>query len=252
MLNIFKPTLRDIIDILIVATIIFYFLKFLKGTRALRMLFALFFIFMLYFFARWLNFKTLTLIVDSLKAIWVVAFVILFQPEIRNALSRFGRYRPLRFLFKPGNEADIIDEVVEATALLKERKLGGLIVIERQMGLRDFIETGTRIEALVSAPLLISIFTPPSPLHDGACIIAGDHIVSAGCTLPLSETSYVEGFLGMRHRAGLGIATVTDAVAIIVSETTGRISFAKRGKLLIDLTPSQVKFNLTQTLIKGE
>ncbi|MEO0093974.1 MAG: diadenylate cyclase CdaA [candidate division WOR-3 bacterium] len=252
MLSIFKPSFRDIIDIIIVAAIIFYFLKFLKGTRALRMLFALFFIFLLYFMARWLNLKTLTLIVDSLKAVWVVAFVILFQPEIRNALSRFGRARPLRFLLKPGNEAAVIEEVVEATALLKERKLGGLIVLERQMGLREFIETGTRIEALVSAPLLVSIFTPPSPLHDGACIITGDHIVSAGCTLPLSETSYVDGFLGMRHRAGLGITTVTDAVAIIVSETTGKISFANRGKLAIDLTPSQVKFNLTQAIIKGE
>lgn len=251
MLSIFKPTFRDIIDILIVAAVIFYFLKFLKGTRALRMLFALFFIFMLYFLARWLNLKTLTLIVDSLKAVWVVAFVILFQPEIRNALSRFGRYRPLRFLLKPGYEVAVVDEVVEAAALLKDRKLGGLIVLERQMGLRDFIETGTRLEALVSAPLLISIFTPPSPLHDGACIITGDHIVSAGCTLPLSETSYVGGFLGMRHRAGLGIATMTDAIAVIISETTGKISFANRAKLAMDLTPSQIKFNLTQALKKG-
>ena len=252
MLSILKPSFRDIIDIIIVAAIIFYFLKFLKGTRALRMLFALFFIFMLYFLARWLNLKTLTLIVDSLKAIWVVSCVILFQPEIRNALSRFGRYRPLRFFLKSGNEVAVVDEVVEAAALLKERKLGGLIILERQMGLKDFIETGTRIEALVSAPLLISIFTPPSPLHDGACIITGDHIVSAGCTLPLSETSYVEGFLGMRHRAGLGIATMTDAISIIISETTGKISFANRGKLSIDITPSQLKFNLTQALIKGE
>ncbi|MFB0510036.1 MAG: diadenylate cyclase, partial [bacterium] len=115
---------------------------------------------------------------------------------------------------------------------------------------REFIETGTRIEALVSAPLIVSIFTPPTPLHDGACIVSGDHIVSAGCTLPLSETSYVEGFLGMRHRAGLGIATVTDALAIIISETTGKISFANRGKLNIDVTPSQLKFNLTQALMK--
>jgi diadenylate cyclase len=154
-------------------------------------------------------------------------------------------------LLKPGNEVAVVDEVVEAAALLKDRKLGGLIVLEREMGLRDFIETGTRLEALVSAPLLISIFTPPSPLHDGACIITGDHIVSAGCTLPLSETSYVGGFLGMRHRAGLGIATMTDAVAIIISETTGKISFADRGKLAMDLTPSQIKFNLTRALKKG-
>ncbi|MDH5683232.1 MAG: DNA integrity scanning protein DisA nucleotide-binding domain protein, partial [candidate division WOR-3 bacterium] len=164
--------------------------------------------------------------------------------------SRFGRYRPLRFLLKQSTEQEVIDEVVEASALLKERKLGGLIVIERAMGLREFIETGTRIEALVSAPLIVSIFTPPTPLHDGACIVSGDHIVSAGCTLPLSETSYVEGFLGMRHRAGLGIATVTDALAIIISETTGKISFANRGKLNIDVTPSQLKFNLTQALMK--
>jgi diadenylate cyclase len=131
---------------------------------------------------------------------------------------------------------------------MKDHKTGALLVIERDIGLREYIETGTRVEARASAPLLVSLFTPPGPLHDGAVIIAAGQVVAAGCTLPLSEERYVEGALGMRHRAGLGIATVTDAIAIIVSETTGKISFASRGALLSGLTPSQLKFNIQQAL----
>lgn len=244
MLQFLKITFSDIIDIIIVTVLIFYFLKFLKGTRALRMLFALFFIFGIYFIARWLNFRTLTLIVDSLKAVWVVAFVILFQPEIRNVLSRFGRYRPLRFLLKPEIGQGIADEIIKAAFQLKERNWGGLIVLEREMGLRDFIETGTRIDAPVSSSLLLTIFTPLSPLHDGACIIIGNQVISSGCTLPLSEITYYEGPLGMRHRAGLGIATVTDAVSVIISETTGQVSFAHKGRLYPKLNPQELKYHL--------
>jgi len=144
----------------------------------------------------------------------------------------------------------VIDEVVDAVAQMKDHQIGALIVIERDVGLRDVIETGTRIEARVSAALLGSIFTPPAPLHDGAAIITGGQVVAAGCTLPLSEERYVESALGMRHRAGLGITTVTDAIAVIVSETTGKISFASRGKLLAGLTPSQLKYDILQALAK--
>jgi diadenylate cyclase len=179
-----------------------------------------------------------------------VAFVIIFQPEIRNLLSRFGRYRPFRFLLKHESDNRAIDEVVDAAAQLRDRKTGALVVVERSVGLRDFIETGTRVEARVSASLLSSIFTPPAPLHDGAVIIVGSTITAAGCTLPLSDTRNVDGPLGMRHRAGLGITGVTDAVAVVVSETSGRISFANRGRLLVDLTPSQLRYNLQQALQK--
>ncbi len=259
MLSFLKPTYRDFIDILVVAVVIFYFLRFLRGTRALRMLYALIIILVLSVVVRWLDFKALGLIVDSLKTVWVVIFVILFQPEIRNALARFGRIRAFRFLLKAVSEKKMIEEIVRACSVFKENKYGALIVLERQIGLKDFIETGTKIEARVSAPLLISIFNPISPLHDGACIISADQIIAAGCTLPLSEpdagspdteTSYRSIFRGMRHRAGIGITNVSDAVSIIVSGQTGNISFAQQGIINTDLTIAQLQDKLSEVLSK--
>lgn len=240
----------DVVDILIVALLGYYFLRFLRGTRAIRMLYALALLVVISFIARWLDFKALGWIVNSLTTVWIVAFVILFQPEIRNLLSRFGRYRPLRFLLKPSSDSSVVEEIVDAAAQLKERKMGALIIIEREMGLREFADTGTRIDARVAASLLATIFTPPAPLHDGAVIVTGGMISSAGCTLPLSDVRHADGSLGMRHRAGLGIATVTDAIAVIVSETAGRISFASRGRLIANLTPSQLRYNIQQALQK--
>lgn len=250
MLTFLKPTTRDLIDIFIVAIIVFYFLRFLKGTRALRMLYALLLIFIGSFVASWLDFKALSLIVNSLKTVWIVVFVILFQPEIRNALTRFGRTRTFRFLLRPAAEEQIIDEILDACAILKERHYGGLIIIERQIGLRDIIETGKKIEARVSSSLLVSIFSPGSPLHDGACIISGDLIVAAACTLPLSELSEDRSFWGMRHRAGIGVTTISDAVSIIISERTGRFSYAEKGNILIDLTSTELKSNLSNAILK--
>ncbi len=250
MLSFIRFRLVDALDILLVALLAYYFLRFLKGTRAIRMLYGLFFLVAVSFIARWFDFKALGLIVNSLTTVWIVAFVIIFQPEIRNILSMFGRYRPLRFLLKQAADAAAIDEIVDAAAQMKDHKTGALMVIEQDIGLRDFIETGTRVEARVSAPLIVSLFTPPAPLHDGAVIITGGQVMAAGCTLPLSEERYVESALGMRHRAGLGIATVTDAIAVIVSETTGKITFASRGRLLTGLTPSQLKYNIQQALAK--
>lgn len=240
----------DVIDILIVALVLFYFLRFLKGTRAIKMLYTLVALVAVTLVARWLDFKTLGLIVNSLTTVWIIAFVIIFQPEIRGALARFGRYRPLRFLLKQEAGKAAVGEVVDAAFQMKDKRIGGLIVVERNIGLRDYVETGTRLEARLTAQLLVSLFTPPSPLHDGAVVIVGSQVAAAGCTLPLSETTYQEGFLGMRHRAALGIATVTDAVAVVVSETSGRISLANRGRMSMNLTPSQLRYSMTQALLK--
>jgi len=250
MLSFLKPNTRDLIDILIVAVMVFYFLRFLKGTRALRMLYALVLIFVGSFIASWLDFKALSLIFNSLKTVWIVVFVILFQPEIRNGLARFGRTRALRFLLHPATEEEMVNEIVNACNILKERNFGGLIVIERQIGLRDIIETGTQVEARVSSSLLVSIFTPGSPLHDGACVIFGDQIIAASCTLPLSELSDDGKFLGMRHRAGVGVTVISDAVAIIVSETNGQISFAEKGNILRGLTSAELMYNLSNAILR--
>ncbi|MBM3316039.1 TIGR00159 family protein [candidate division WOR-3 bacterium] len=250
MFSFLKFQFSDVIDILIVALVVYYFLRFLKGTRAIRMLYALAFLVAVSLVARWLDFKALGMIVGSLTTVWIVAFVIIFQPEIRTLLARFGRLRPLRYLLRQQADAAVVDEVVEAASQLRELRWGALIVLEREIGLREYIETGTRIDARVSASLLVSLFAPSAPLHDGAAVVAGPHVVAAGCTLPLSDLTFQEGPLGMRHRAGLGITAATDAVSVIVSEGGGRISFARRGRLLLGLTPSQLKYNITQTLQK--
>lgn len=248
MLGFLKPGILDIIDIIIVALFIYYLLRFLMGTRALHMLYALIAIFIISFFAQLINLRSVVLIVDSLKAIWVVAFFIIFQPEIRTVLARLGRYRTLGF-FRLEERSYLIEELVKTSKLLSERKIGGLMVIKQEMGLKEYMETGTSLQAKVSAPLLASIFTPPSPLHDGACIIEGDEIVACSCILPVSSNPRLR-FMGMRHRAGIGVTAVSDAVAIIVSEETGKISFANRGKLLSDLTPDALRVNLFQVLQK--
>ncbi len=250
MLSFVKFRWVDVIDIIIVATMVFYFLRFLKGTAGLRMLYGLAFLVVVSLVARWLDFKGVGLIVNSLTTLWIVAFVILFQPELRNLLARFGRYQPLRFLLRHGIEKETIEELVEACVQMKERGLGGLIAIERGIGLRQYSDTGNRLESKVTHDLIVSIFTRSSPLHDGAVIIANNLIMAAGCTLPLSDVTFQDGHLGMRHRAGLGVATVADAVAIIVSESSGRISLAHRGRLILDLTPSQLRYNISETLLK--
>lgn len=250
MLSFLRPSILDIVDVLVVALFIYYFLRFIRGTRAVQMLVALLVVFVGSFIARWANLRTLTLIIDSFKAIWVVAFFIIFQPEIRNALVRLGRTRAFRFFARSEEESVAVEELARTAQFLKERGIGGLLVVERSIGLKDYIETGTRLQARISAPLLASIFTPPSPLHDGACIIKGDEVVAAGCILPLADDPGLERFLGLRHRAGLGITQLTDAVSVIVSEETGRISFAARGKLLTNLSPQALRLNLSLSLLK--
>ncbi|MEO0074163.1 MAG: diadenylate cyclase CdaA [candidate division WOR-3 bacterium] len=250
MFSFVKFRVSDAIDILLVALLVYYFLRFLKGTRAIRMLYALIFLVAVSLIARWLDFKALGLVVGSLTTVWIVAFVIIFQPEIRNLLSRFGRLGPLRYLLRQQTDADVVDAVVTAAEQLQQRRWGALIVLEREIGLREYVDTGTRIEARVSPSLLISLFAPMAPLHDGAVVIAGAQVLAAGCTLPLSDVTFQDGQLGMRHRAGLGVATLTDAIAVLVSETTGRIAFACRGRLLLGLTPAQLKYNISRALQK--
>ncbi|MEO0073015.1 MAG: diadenylate cyclase CdaA [candidate division WOR-3 bacterium] len=250
MLSFLRPTVRDLIDIAIVAVIFFYFMKFLKGSRAMRMLYVLIIIFIGSLVVSWLDLKALSLIVSSLKTVWLVVFVILFQPEIRNALARVGRIKFLRFLLPSPKEEFVINEIVNAAQMLKERHYGGLFVIERQIGLKDIIETGTKIEAKLTAPLLVSIFTPLSPLHDGACIISGDQIVAAACTLPLSDLTEESKYWGMRHRAGISITMQSDAVAVIISERLNRISYAEKGNIYTNLTAQELKYNLTKALLK--
>ncbi|MEO0088360.1 MAG: diadenylate cyclase CdaA [candidate division WOR-3 bacterium] len=251
-LKIFKPTIVDILDITLVAILIYYFLKFLQGSRALKMVYALIFIFVVSYVAQILQLKALGLIIHSLKAVWIILFVILFQPEIRNALARIGRYKIFSFLVKSEEESkEVINEIIRAIKEIKEKKWGALIVLEREIGLKEYIESGTLILAKVSSPLLVSIFSPDSPLHDGACIISGDQIAACGVALPLSENRF-SPFFGMRHRAGIGITEITDACAIIVSETYSKISLAYKGSIKYDISLLELRQELDKILIREE
>lgn len=220
----------DILDIVIVAFLFYRLFLLIKGTRAIQMFIGLFLLIIISFIARWLQFNALNWIISSLKTVWVIAFVILFQPELRKALTQLGQNRILGMFLKV-ESSGTVTEIVKACQVLVQKGLGGIIVLERDVGLKNYIETGTRLDAKVSDDLLVTIFTSPGPLHDGAVIIEKDRIVAAGCILPLSQNPRIGRALGTRHRAGLGLSEETDALVIIISEETGSISLAREGKL---------------------
>jgi diadenylate cyclase len=220
----------DILDIVIVAFIFYKLFQLMRGTRAAQMFLGLIIIIAASFIAEWLHLDALNWIISSLKTVWVVAFVIVFQPELRRVLAQLGQNRFFRYFVRPEHLA-VLDEVTRAARELSLRKIGALIVIGRQASLRNYVETGTRINAKVTYELLMTIFTPQTPLHDGACIIIGEEIAAAGCILPLSENPMLPASLGMRHRAAAGLTEETDAIVVVVSEETGGISVAIKGNL---------------------
>jgi diadenylate cyclase len=220
----------DILDIVIVAYIFYRLFLLIKGTRATQMFIGLFLLIIASFVAQWLNLNALNWIVSSLKTVWVIAFVILFQPELRKALTLLGQNRILG-LFLKVEESSTVSELVKACHQLVQKGLGAIIVLEQDVGLKNYIETGTRIDARITSELLVTVFTPPSPLHDGAVIIEKNRVVAAGCILPLSQNPRLLKSLGTRHRAGLGLSEETDAIVIIISEETQAISLAIGGKL---------------------
>ncbi len=220
----------DMLDILIVAFLFYRLFMLFKGTRAIQMFIGLFLLIIVSFIAQWLNFNALNRILSSLKTVLVIAFVILFQPELRKALTQLGQNRIIGMFLKV-ESSGTVSETVKACQLLVQKGLGAIIVVERDVGLKNYIETGTRLDAKVTSELLVSIFTPPGPLHDGAVIVEKDRIIAAGCILPLSQNPRIGRSLGTRHRAGLGLTEETDAITIIVSEETGSISLAREGKL---------------------
>lgn len=230
----FWDVLRLIVDIAIVSYVIYRFLLLIRGTRAVQLLKGLAVLVVASVVAEKLQLTTITWLLSQLRLVIVVALPVVFQPELRRALEQLGRgkffARPFRLL---GTEdmARVISELVRATQVLAKGKTGALIVVERETGLNDYIETGIRVDAVVSAELLINLFVPLTPFHDGAAIIRGDRVIAAGCFLPLSDSPYLSKQLGTRHRAALGISEISDAVVIVVSEETGAISVAEGGRL---------------------
>jgi diadenylate cyclase len=241
-------TWRDVVDVLAVAVVIYNLLLLIRGTRAVQTLLGIAFIGVLYYAARLAELATLKKILESLLILLPVAAIILFQSEIRRALANFGR-NPLWGLTKQRKVESTFQEIVLAATTLSARRTGALIVIERLEGLRNFIENGIALDAQVNYNLLINIFTPDTPLHDGAVIIQEDRIAAAACFLPLTFDPELSTELGTRHRAAIGISQETDALAIVVSEETGTISVAVDGELIRDLDSMSLRNTLYQRLI---
>jgi diadenylate cyclase len=227
----------DAIDILIVSLLLYRLFSLMRGTRAVHMFFGLIVLFVLSVVAQWVHLIAVNWLISSLRTVWVIAFVIIFQPELRRALALLGQNRLLS-RFVRMRESGVIPEIVKSVQELSEKKIGALIVLEKDTGLKNYAETGTAIDARVTSELIGTLFTPSSPLHDGAIIIQNDRVVAAGCILPLSQDQRLAPALGMRHRAALGLSEETDALVIVVSEETGTIAYADDGKIYrkVDLT----------------
>lgn len=239
-----KPQfLVDIVDVLIVAFLFYRLFAMIKGTRAAQMFVGLVFIVIASIVAQWFRLNALNWIIGSLKTVWVILFVILFQPELRALLTHVGQNRLLRALIRVG-DGGVLKEILGAVEDMSKERRGAIIVVERDMGLRNYIETGTKLDAAVTKELLETIFTPHSPLHDGAVVVRGDQIAAAGCILPLSQTPGLSPILGTRHRAALGLAEETDACVVVVSEETGAISVAYKGELKWNLDEGQLRSEL--------
>ncbi len=237
---------RDLIDILAVALFIYGIIYFLVVTKGFQILRALILIGVLWFLAEIIQLRTLSWIFEKLWTLGLFAIVVVFQPEIRRALARIGeRTKVIKFT---SVEERTIERIVRACRFMSDRQIGALIVVERHQNLEDIIEGCVYIDATISVELLITIFYPMTPLHDGAVVIRGERIVFASCVLPLSKSAELPKKYGTRHRAALGISEESDAVAIVVSEETGEISLAVEGKLERNLDPEILRDRLSQLL----
>ena len=241
-------TWRQALDIVLVALVFYYILLLIRGTRAVQVLIGMSFLVVVYFVARATGLHTLYEILDKFLIVLPFAVIVLFQSEIRRALARFGR-NPLWGFRGQGKVVSGFEDVVLAATTLSSKRIGGLVVIERLEGLREFAENGIAIDGELSYDLLVNIFNPAAPLHDGAVLIHQDRVVAAGCFLPLSLSSEISTSLGTRHRAAIGITRETDALAVVVSEETGSISVSIGGELERDLDPTSLRNLLYKYLV---
>src|SRR5262250_2327754 len=240
LLSSLRLTWNGLLDILIVAFLIYHILLFIRGTRAVQMVVGLALIIVFYYFARWVELETVTWMLTNVLPYFVFAIIVIFQHEIRRALARFGQ-TPLFAGFSSIHRNEFYDEIILAVTTLASNQTGALIVIERDIGLKTYIESGIALDAALSYDLLVTIFNPAVPLHDGAVIVQNGRIAAAACFLPLTVKPRLSKELGTRHRAAIGVTEETDAVAIIVSEETGAISFAHDGEMERYLDPETLR-----------
>jgi uncharacterized protein (TIGR00159 family) len=240
----------DLLDIALVSFLMYELLLLIRGTRAVQMALGGGFLIGLFFVSRWFQLETVNWVIRNLATYVVFAIIVLFQSDIRRALAHFGRAPFFRYFERASSADETIEELVVAVTSLAARRIGAIIVIERQIGLRNYIEGGIPLDAMVTYDLMASIFQPGSPLHDGAAIVQGDRIAAAACFLPLSVNPRVSRDLGTRHRAALGLTEENDAVAIVVSEETGIVSVVVDGHVERDLDPDALRVRLQSLLLQ--
>ena len=240
---------RDLADIVLVAVVIYNLLLLIRGTRAVQIVIGILLVGSSYYLARIARLNTLETILEKFLIVLPFAILVLFQHEIRRALANFGRNPFWRRAGSGDADAAAFQDVVLATTTLAARRVGALVVFERLEGLRDFVENGVRLNADVSFDLLISIFTPGTPLHDGAVIVREGRLAAAACFLPLTQNPELSKEFGTRHRAALGISEETDAVAVVVSEESGIISVAYDGQMSRDLDAKTLRNTLYKLLV---
>lgn len=231
----------DVLDVAIVSVAIYELLKALRGTRAVQMAVGSAFLVLMFYISRWGNLKTVDWLIQNLFGYIVFAAIVIFQADIRRVLAHFGRAPFFRYFLTPEGADETNEELVFAATQLSAQRVGAIIIIERQIGLRNYIEAGIPLDAILTGDLLISIFQPRSPLHDGAVIVQNDRVAAAACFLPLTVNPQFARQLGTRHRAAIGLSEENDSVAIIVSEETGRISVAFDGKIEGPFDGNQLK-----------
>ncbi len=235
---------RPALEILFIWVLAYYLIRFFQGTRAVQVLMGLIILAVIFNIAKILQLNTINWVLTKLFAVGVVAFLIIFQPELRRALARIGQNTFLSGYLKKGGP---VDELIQACEYLSRNRTGALIALERDIGLKNYIESGMTLDAHVSQELLITLFNTGTPTHDGGVIIVGDRLATCGALFPLSQSQDIPRVLGTRHRAAIGLTEETDAVCVIVSEETGGISVAVHGKLTRNLDPealSKVLMNL--------
>lgn len=250
-LNLDILNITSLLDIVLVSFVFYRAMKIIQGTRAVQLIKGLVVLLVATTVSSWLHLYTVNWLLEKVMMALVVALPIVFHPELRRALESLGRGKFFARSITTLKEADInrlTNEVVRSVTVLTKNKMGALIIIERVTGLEEYIDTGVKLDGVVSAEFLVNIFIPKTPLHDGAVIIRGDRVAAAACFLPLSENPYLSKELGTRHRAGIGITEVSDALAVIVSEETGAISLAIDGKLDRMLDEATLKQKLIDAL----
>lgn len=246
----FFDYITEIIDISLVAFVIYKLITLIKGTKAVQLLKGMMVIVAVWLLSSFFGLRTLSFLMSQAMTYGVLAILIIFQPELRRALEQLGRGKLFSRTSYPEEEliTKMITEVLKSVQYMAKRRIGALIVVERETGLSDYIETGIPIHGSVTSELIINIFIPNTPLHDGAIIIRKDQIMAAGCYLPLSENPFISKELGTRHRAALGLSELTDGLSIIVSEETGQIAVAKNGEVHRGLSETELLEMLDQDL----